>query len=101
MTRLARRSGRTATALRLGRPVQDSAGLDSAARVANLQGAMRAVPPHRPGAPAIIVDDITTTGATLSEAARALRSGGWRIAGAATVAATVRRHPLACPRSRV
>jgi len=68
--------------------VRDSAGLSSAARLDNLNAAMSAGPPS--GRPAVIVDDIATTGATLREAARALTAAGWMVAGAAVVAATTR-----------
>jgi predicted amidophosphoribosyltransferase len=100
--RLARRAGRVtgcavAPVLRLGRPVQDSAGLGAAERQRNLYGAMRAIPPPTPtpsrrSRPALLVDDIVTTGASLAEAARALTEAGWEVAGAAVIAATPRRH---------
>ncbi len=76
--------------LQLVRSVRDSAGLDTATRQANLAGAMGARPPGRP-APVVLVDDIATTGATLTEAARALAASGWHVHGAAVVAATVKR----------
>ena len=92
--RLARRAGRRlgvpiVPALRLVRAVRDSAGLGAGERHANLSGAM-AARPAMPGVTAVIVDDIVTSGATLAESIRALRSAGWLVAGAATVAVTPR-----------
>lgn len=43
------------------------------------------------GAEAVIVDDVVTTGATLDEASRALRSAGFRVVAAVALAATPRR----------
>ena len=43
----------------------------------------------------IIVDDITTTGATLAEAQRALTIAGWSVRGSAVVAQTVARMGVA------
>ncbi|MDQ1730381.1 MAG: hypothetical protein QOK10_540 [Pseudonocardiales bacterium] len=83
--------------LRLVGSVQDSAGLSTAERRANLSGRMVALPPPSRGLVAVIVDDIVTTGATVCEAERALRSAGWAVAGAAVVAATPRR--TVAPRS--
>lgn len=89
--RLARATGvPVCPALRLNRAVRDSAGLGLEARAANLAGAMlaRVARPRR----AYLVDDIVTSGATLLEAARALRAAGWRVEGAAVVAATPLRN---------
>jgi predicted amidophosphoribosyltransferase len=81
-------------ALCLRRSVRDSVGLSVAERVENVAGAMVAV-----GAPeglsAVLVDDIVTTGATLAEAARALRAASWPVVGAAVIAAALRRDALA------
>lgn len=85
----------TMPALRHQRAVLDSADLTAAQRSANLAGAFGVrASAHRPlaAAPTVIVDDLLTTGATLVEAARALRGVGTEPAGAAVVAATVRRR---------
>ena len=97
---LAEIAGRVAqrTGLRLVRPlrhlraVADQAGLDSAARAANLATALVADPRLVAGADVLLVDDIVTTGATLTEAARALRGRRGRGAG--------RGHRRDCPACR-
>ena len=89
---LARRgvAARCVAALRHGRTVRDQAGLSATDRVANLSGAL-AVSRARlvRGAPVVIVDDVITTGATVAEAARALRAAGADVRSAAAVAAPV------------
>lgn len=75
--------------LRWSRRTDDQAGLGVRARTANRDRALVARPCT--GLRVVIVDDIVTTGATLTEAARALRAAGAEVLGAATVAATVRR----------
>jgi predicted amidophosphoribosyltransferase len=93
--RLAREAGRR-TGLRArpllvpGRVIADQAGLGTRARSANLAGALVARRRLDPLV-VVLVDDIVTTGATLSEATRALRVAGARVHGAAVVAATLRR----------
>lgn len=80
-------------ALQLERAVLDQAGLGQQARAANLRHAMRVEPRQRDaldGAVAILVDDVVTTGSTLSEAARVLAPTSVGPVLAATVAATVR-----------
>jgi predicted amidophosphoribosyltransferase len=81
--------------LTVGRAVADSSGLSASARAANLAGAhvlrRRAVRRVPDGAQVVLVDDLVTTGASLAEAARALRAGGLTPYGAAVVASTVRR----------
>ena len=69
---------------RVGR-VSDQVGQGASQRVSNQTGSMRA----RPGAETVVVvDDIVTTGATVVEAVRALKAGGHRVIGVATVADT-------------
>lgn len=89
-----RREVRVVTALRLVRSVADSAGLGAADRAVNLAGAMAARAPRRGeldiGHSVVLVDDVATTGATLSEAIRALRRVRWPVAGAAVIAGTTR-----------
>ncbi|MEV4107653.1 ComF family protein [Nonomuraea sp. NPDC049695] len=83
----------TWAALGQARRVADQAGLSSAERSSNLAGSLQ-VPDAAKGPPAacaLLLDDIVTTGATLVEAARALRSAGVRVPLAVTVAATRRR----------
>ena len=73
------------------RRVADQSGLDAAGRSANLAGALRASS-DLSGVPVVVVDDVVTTGATLVEAARALRDAGALVRGAAVVAATQRNQ---------
>ncbi|MEV0581944.1 phosphoribosyltransferase family protein [Nonomuraea sp. NPDC050310] len=77
-------------ALTQARRTNDQAGLTAAARQANLAGSLRCTR-DLTGSTVILVDDVLTTGATLAEAARALRSTGANPCLAVTVAATRRR----------
>jgi predicted amidophosphoribosyltransferase len=105
-----RAAGLPATTVRLlgrasGRGVRDSAGLDAVARRANLAGRFRRLPgTWPPDGRVVLVDDVATSGATLTEAAHALGSGpdpGASWAGtpvlAAVVASTPRRPPGPAP----
>jgi predicted amidophosphoribosyltransferase len=85
--------------LRPARVVADQAGLDARARAANLSGALT-TPVDLRGASVVVVDDVVTTGATLTEATRSLRRAGARVVGAATVAATRRNRSRGLPPDR-
>ena len=64
------------------RKVRDQSSLDAKSRVENLSGAMTAL--RYLSGKAILIDDLVTTGATLQEAARALREKGIEVAAAVT-----------------
>lgn len=81
-------------ALVASRRVADQAGLNSVERAGNVRGAYvvaRRWTGDVAGRTVLLVDDVVTTGATLCEGARALRSAGAEVVGAAVVAATARR----------
>ncbi|MEU0810040.1 phosphoribosyltransferase family protein [Streptomyces sp. NPDC005970] len=94
-----RRGGRRARVLpvlRQRRAVADQAGLDARRRLANLTGALGAAPGCGrllAEGRVVLVDDLMTTGASLAEAARAVRAAGAPVAGAAVVAAAGRSFP--------
>ena len=82
--------------LSVGGRAADQALLGQEARAVNLQGVMRVAAgggEAMSGRPVLLVDDLLTTGATLLEAARALRAEGVVVAGAVVVAATRRNPP--------
>ncbi|WUT35941.1 ComF family protein [Streptomyces sp. NBC_00690] len=72
--------------LRQQREILDQAGLTAAQRAQNLAGALEVAPGSRrllEGGRAVLVDDLMTTGASLTEAARAIRGsmGGAGVSG--------------------
>lgn len=78
-------------ALTYRRRVADQAGLGRGARAENMDGALavRASSARLLGErPVVLLDDVLTSGATLAEAARALRAAGNAPVGAAVLAAT-------------
>ncbi|WP_344874314.1 ComF family protein, partial [Nonomuraea antimicrobica] len=81
------------TGLGQSRRVADQAGLSRSERCANLAGSLQVARAAKgpPEGCALLVDDIVTTGSTLAEAARALRSAGVRVPLAVTAGATRRR----------
>jgi predicted amidophosphoribosyltransferase len=86
---------RVAPALHQVRRVADQSGLDIAERRRNLAGAMSVKPLWRRvirDRCVVVVDDVVTTGATVAEAARALRRAGALHVIAAAVAAGQRHE---------
>ncbi len=75
-----------ATPLQHQRMVRDQSGLDLKARRNNVEGAMVVRGGHGLRGSVVLIDDLVTTGATLSEAARALRYAGITVIGAVTAA---------------
>lgn len=78
--------------LAAARPHRQQKTLDREQRRANLHGVHRARG-RLDGRRFLIVDDVVTTGATLAEAARAIREAGGEPVGAVAIAATPRRGP--------
>lgn len=81
-------------ALRMARGTADQAGLDRAGRLANLSGAMtarRSVSVR--GRWCVLVDDVLTSGATLTEGRRALLAAGADRVDLAVAMVTARRTP--------
>jgi ComF family protein len=89
--------GRDIRALRSVSRHAEQKGLDRAGRARNLVGSMTTVRDIR-GRSLLLVDDVLTTGATLTEAVRALRSGGAVVVGAATLAFTPKLYGASADR---
>lgn len=85
-----RRSGLpTLMGLRRVRSTRDQRGLGRAERARNVAGSLRARR-RVDGRRVVIVDDVVTTGASVEEAARALRAAGADVVGVACIAHTRR-----------
>ena len=93
-----RRNGtpaRVVAVLRQRRVVADQSGLDSRQRLANLTGALEVAPGGvrlLRGGRVVLVDDLMTTGASLTEAARALREAAGPDGGTTAVYARATRE---------
>ncbi|QKV94624.1 ComF family protein [Streptomyces sp. NA02950] len=83
-------SVRVPSVLRQRRTVRDQSGLGARQRLVNVSGALGVVPGGGrllSRGPAVLVDDLMTTGASLAEAARAVSAADGLVVGAAVVAA--------------
>lgn len=80
---------RAVAALRQRLPVADQSGLGAAGRLANMSGAIEAAGGCAAllrAAPVVLVDDLMTTGSSLTVAAEAVSVAGGEVVGAAVVA---------------
>lgn len=85
--------------VRLAREPDDQAGLGRDARLANTWDAYRCRRRLPATGSVVVIDDVVTTGATLTAVATALRQAGCTPFGAATVAQTPRRGDRPAPTS--
>jgi ComF family protein len=80
--------------LQLTRRVADQSGLTRDQRKSNLEGAFSLKPGAIIRGDLILIDDVVTTGATLSEAARALNSQGFHALGTVSSVTACVAQPL-------
>lgn len=84
-----------ASVLKRQRPTHSQVGLTREERIANLRDAFRVLDPARvKGRTVIVIDDVMTTGSTVSECARVLKKAGAERVWAATVARTLKSAVL-------
>lgn len=74
-----------ASLLRMKMGARDSVGLSAAARQHNVAGRIALRRTARPATELMLVDDVVTTGATVAESVRVLKSAGFRVAAALTL----------------
>jgi ComF family protein len=72
------------TVLTINRKVKDQSSLSAKARLTNMRGAFSISTNVYPRGDLILIDDVVTTGATVSEAARALSSHGFHVLASVT-----------------
>ena len=72
------------SALTINRRVKDQSSLSAKARLTNMRGAFSISTNTYPRGDLILIDDVVTTGATVSEAARALNSHGFHVLASVT-----------------
>ena len=71
-------------ALTINRAVKDQSSLSAKARLTNMRGAFSISTNTHPRGDLILIHDVVTTGATVSEAARALNSQGFHVLASVT-----------------
>ena len=71
-------------ALTINRAVKDQSSLNAKDRLTNMRGAFSINTGTYPRGDLILIDDVVTTGATVSEAARALNSRGFHVLASVT-----------------
>jgi len=81
-------------ALKRARDTRSQVGLSAAERQENVMGAFKAESTKVNGKNILLMDDVSTTGATLSSAAEALYASGAREVYAVTVARALPHHDL-------
>jgi len=88
-----------APCLSLARGARDSVGLDAAGRAANLAGRIRFRPggAPTPSAAPVLLDDVLTSGATVTGSLQSLATAGFQVAGVLVLASVPPLRPLVLP----